>query len=41
MSKKKKRYTATDAASDAVEIIVVIPVSWLLSQTIGRILDVT
>ena len=32
---KKKRYTATDAAWDAVEIVVGTPVSWLLSNTSG------
>jgi hypothetical protein len=42
---KKKTYTATDAALDAVDIVVdvvvVTPVAWLLDKTVGRILDLT
>jgi hypothetical protein len=37
---KKKRYTAADAAMDTVEIVVVTPVTWLLSKTVGRVFDV-
>ena len=46
---KKKRYTATDAAKDTVELLVVTPVElvvvtpvvWLLGKTFGWVLDVT
>jgi len=38
---KKKPYTATDAALDVVEIVVVTPVTWLLGKTVGRVLDLT
>jgi hypothetical protein len=41
VSKKKeeKRYTATDAAIDTVDIVVVTPVVWLFSNTVGLVLD--
>jgi hypothetical protein len=38
---KKKRYTATDAAKDTVEMVVLTPVVWLLGNTVGWVLDVT
>ena len=40
-NKKEKTYTATDAALDVVDIVVVTPVAWLLDKTVGRILDLT
>ena len=42
---QKQPYTAMDAASDVVEIVVeyvvVPPVVWLLDKTVGRVLDLT
>jgi hypothetical protein len=38
---KKKTYTATDAALDVVDVVVVTPVTWLLGKTVARILDLT
>jgi hypothetical protein len=35
------RYTPKDAVLDTVELVVVTPVFWLLSKTLGRLLDAT